>query len=175
METFKQQVQDSKRSHDHLQDKIDHLQQDLQRSETRANDLELKFERSKSHLENGSQDNYLREELGRLRRESNSAKEKVKELRKTVTFLETEKSDLERRLQKSPRGHDQVDLPLRSQIPLMSAAATGQYNTESVVKVKILEQENERFIRKIRGLENQLAELEKAHGQRIQELLRYAI
>ncbi len=35
-----------------------------------------------------------------------------------------------------------------------------------------MEQENERLLKKIRGLEQQLQELEKAHGDRVQELLR---
>ena len=80
---------------------------------------------------------------------------------------------------------DQVDI-VRSQIPLLGggsqsgAAMEGGGSAalrrsaqlgENVVKIRILEQENERFLRKIRGLEAQLSELERVHGVRIQELL----
>ena len=50
---------------------------------------------------------------------------------------------------------------------MTSRAQEGEY----LVKIRILEQENERFSRKIRGLEAQLSELEQCHGVRIQELL----
>ena len=114
--------------------------------------------------------------------------------------MEAEKADLERRMQKSPYpssthanllsptggmgNFDQVDV-VRSQILSSSGGQTnhqrlvegaGQYRRnvhigENVVKIRILEQENERFLRKIRGLEAQLSELERVHGGRIQELL----
>lgn len=106
-----------------------------------------------------------------------------------MSHLEKDKSDLERRLQKSPGAIfsqiaddsvDQVDHPvIRSQIPLMSSQVRGQERVrqtqlqvgEYLVKIRILEQENERLQRKIRGLETQLSELEHCHGVRIQELL----
>ena len=70
---------------------------------------------------------------------------------------------------------DQVD-HIRTQIPLMSSASPhkGSYKSsgEHAVRIRILEQENERFLRKIRGLESQLTELERVHGERIQELLK---
>ena len=70
----------------HLQEKIEQLQSDLQRSESRANQLELQLQASKSYLESNANDNYLREELSRLRRESNQAKDKTKEMSKIVSF-----------------------------------------------------------------------------------------
>ncbi len=39
---------------------------------------------------------------------------------------------------------------------------------EHMVKIRILEQENERQLRKIRALEQQLSELEQLHGARVQ-------
>ena len=75
---------DLKYSQETIQDKLSQLQNDLQRSESRGNQLELNLQTSKVHLENSSQDNYLREELGRLRRESNAATDKIRELKKTV-------------------------------------------------------------------------------------------
>ena len=98
-----------------------------------------------------------------------------------VTFLESEKSELERRIAaKSPAlsgiGLDRVD-HIRTQIPLLSSASPGHggSGSEHLVRIRILEQENERFLRKIRGLESQLSELEKVHGERIQELLQVKI
>ena len=84
MEASKQQNMDLKYSQETIQDKLSQLQNDLQRSESRGNQLELNLQTSKVHLENSSQDNYLREELGRLRRESNAATDKIRELKKTV-------------------------------------------------------------------------------------------
>jgi hypothetical protein len=46
--------------------------------------------------------------------------------------------------------------------------AQNKESGESAIRIRILEQDNERLMRKIRGLENQLTELEKAHGERIQ-------
>lgn len=76
-------------------------------------------------------------------------------------------------------GHDQADhgRVQRAQIPLMSSPSpAGGYggggHGEGVVKLKIMEQENERLLRKIGGLEGQLKELERVHGDRVQELLR---
>lgn len=71
----------------HLQEKIEQLQSDLQRSESRANQLELQLQTSKSYLESNANDNYLREELSRLRRESNQAKDKTKEMSKIVRIM----------------------------------------------------------------------------------------
>jgi hypothetical protein len=107
-----------------------------------------------------------------------------------VSFLETEKTDLEKRLDrrsKSPLsalssashhlhfgGGDVVD-HVRTQIPLLasssSPAAMAASGGEQLIRFKLLEQENERYIRKIKGLESQLSELERVHGSRIQDLL----
>ncbi len=200
LEASRQQTQDLKRSQELLQGRVEQLQAEVQRSESRANQLDLQLQSSRQQLESGDAgaDNYLREELGRLRRESSAAQDKVKELRKTVSFLETEKVELERRAQlgagpspygaaPSPYGaataaaYDQPDSGRvsRNQIPLLSsssaaaaAAAHARESGESAVKLRIMEQENERLVKKIRGLETQLQELERAHGDRIQELLK---
>ncbi|XP_059085482.1 rootletin-like isoform X2 [Tigriopus californicus] len=189
LESARQQQHDMKQSGRNLHNKLEQLEADLQRSESKANQLELQLHNSKSYLESNANDNYLKEELSRLRRESDQAKDKIRELNKMVSHLEKDKSDLERRLQKSPGAIfsqiaddsvDQVDHPvIRSQIPMMSSQVRGQERMrqtqlqvgEYLVKIRILEQENERLQRKIRGLETQLSELEHCHGVRIQELL----
>lgn len=62
------------------------LQADLQRSESRANQLELQLQSSRKHMENDANaDNYLREELGRMRREADQTKERVREMKKAVS------------------------------------------------------------------------------------------
>lgn len=165
-----------KKSQEALQDKVSHLQTELQRSESRANQAELHLQTTRTHLDSNVQDNYMREELGRLRQENANLQDRVKELSKKIAALETEKGEIERRMerkQSSPfRGSkDQVD-HVRAQIPLLSSRSpiVGQCG-DHLVKIRILEQENERYNRKIRGLEQQLADLEQIHGSRIQELL----
>ena len=89
LETGRHASTEMKHAQDLLADKVTHLQNELQRSESRANQLELQLQSSKSHLETGNAgaDNYLREELGRMRKESTQAQEKIKELRKTVRAI----------------------------------------------------------------------------------------
>ncbi len=98
--------------------------------------------------------------------------------------METEKADLERRLDRSPLsfpaaasvgpGGDAVD-HVRRQIPLLSSTAAAASVSQSpsspvsaaaaageqLIRVKLLEQENERYARKVKGLEAQLADLER--------------
>ena len=91
-----------------------------------------------------------------------------------ISFLETEKADLERRLDSgrkmsplSPHqqlfdigaGGDVVD-HVRAQVPLRASVAVSG-SSEQMIRVKLLEQENERYVRKIKGLESQLSELER--------------
>ncbi len=203
LDTARQQTSELKRAQEAMEARAEQMQSELQRSESRANQLELQLRASKAHLEEsaaagGAGDNYLREELSRMRREATTAQDKIKELRKTVSFLEAEKSDMERRtpmrspyvVAASPHQHqDQPDMGAggggggsgrtsRAQIPLLSSSSGGRHHQhqhhreEGSVKLKILEQENERLLKKIRGLEQQLQELERSHGERIQELLK---
>ena len=58
-------------------------------------------------------------------------------------------------------GGDVVD-HVRAQVPLLRASVAATSNSsEQMIRVKLLEQENERYVRKIKGLEAQLSELEK--------------
>ena len=58
-------------------------------------------------------------------------------------------------------GGDVVD-HVRAQVPLLRASlAAASNSSEQMIRVKLLEQENERYVRKIKGLEAQLSELEK--------------
>ena len=94
-----------------------------------------------------------------------------------ISFLETEKVDLERRLESGRKsaslsplaphqqlfdigaGGDVVD-HVRAQVPLRASVAVTN-GSEQMIRVKLLEQENERYVRKIKGLESQLSELER--------------
>merc|ERR1712029_564323 len=130
-----------------------------------------------------SNDTYLKDELSRIRRENESLLEQVQDLSKRLTMLDRDKKDIEKKLsnvklqQKSMIGsNDQVDHyrsqlgHVRSQIPLVSAGGPHAH-AEQMVKMRGLEQDNERLVRKIRGLEQQLSDLELLHGKRVQELL----
>ena len=95
-----------------------------------------------------------------------------------ISFLETEKTDLERRLESGRKsaslsplaphqqlfdigaGGDVVD-HVRAQVPLRASVAVTKNGSEQLIRVKLLEQENERYVRKIKGLESQLSELER--------------
>merc|ERR1712029_442266 len=130
-----------------------------------------------------SNDTYLKDELSRIRRENESLLEQVQDLSKRLTMLDRDKKDIEKKLsnvklqQKSMIGsNDQVDHyrsqlgHVRSQIPLVSAGGPHAH-AEQIVNMRGLEQDNERLVRKIRGLEQQLSDLELLHGKRVQELL----
>ena len=63
---------------------------------------------------------------------------------------------------------------VRHQIPMTSsspAPASPHSHHHHALKLKLSEQEVERQRRKVRTLEHQLSELERAHGSRIQEFL----
>ena len=103
---------------------------------------------------------------------------------KKLARLESDKKDLEWKMTStsaaaaasasinSPRISEHV----RAQIPLVggrspSAGSGGHAHGESLVKVRLLEEENLRLLRKIKSLEQQLSEIEILHGKRVTELL----
>jgi chromosome segregation ATPase len=194
LDESRQSTNEMKRRIDALEDQLSDAQAVLQKSESRANQLELSLQTSRANHENNSTDNYIRDELGRLRRENDQLQDRLRDMTRKLTMLEDDKRDLEKRVvlstpQSKSRSmlaspvsgyNEQVD-HVRTQIPLMSGGqrtpTPGSHHhahagsNENLVKIRILEQENERFLRKIRGLEQQLSELESLHGSRIQELL----
>ena len=64
---------------------------------------------------------------------------------------------------------------VRTQIPLLSGRGGGGAESpdcgEHLVRIRLLEQEVERHLRRVASLEQQLAELEAQHGARVEELL----
>ncbi len=187
LEDSRQSVADIRRKRDALESQLLEATASLQKSESKANQLELSLQTSKSNLENSSQDKYLRDELGRLRKENDGLQERVREMTRKVQSLEDIKRSNDRKrhssLSRSPGLYEQVD-HVRSQIPLMGSGGGSAADlltptrphrhpgsNEYLVKIRILEQENERHLRKIRSLEEQLSELESLHGSRVQDLL----
>lgn len=84
---------------DELQAKLSQLQNDLQRSESKSNQLELQLETSRKFLagakgDSSVGDNYLREELSRMKREADQSKERTREMKKTVRALRATESPL---------------------------------------------------------------------------------
>ena len=172
-------VQESKKRIFNLEKDLEAAESSLHKSESKVNQLELSLHDSKASLENNAADHYMREELSKLRRENLNLQESLKEMTKKLARLESDKKDLERKSTSTLIQNNRVlssEQHIRSQIPLVggrSPVASGGHHAhgESLIKVRLLEQENERLLRKIRGLEQQLSELELLHGKRVQELL----
>lgn len=155
----------------------------LQKAESRANHLELSLEANKTSLENNSTDQVVKEELQKVRRENDSLQDKLKDMQRRLTMLDSDKKDLERKIvimnskSSSNSNNDQVDHHIRSQIPLLGGRTPtpkghhAHASGEHLIKIRLLEQENERLGRKVRGLEQQLSELEILHSKRVQDLL----
>ena len=157
----------------------------MHKSESKVNQLELSLYASKASLENNAADNFLREELVKLRKDNQSLQVSLNEMTRKLSRLETDKRDLERKIVtstatatvasrvSSPRN---VSEHVRSQIPLLGGrspiSGSGSHaHGESLVKVRLLEEENQRLMRKIKSLEQQLSDIEILHGKRVTELL----
>ena len=83
------QVSALRQGEDDLLAKLSQLQNDLQRSESKSNQLEMQLESSRKFLadakgDSSAADNYLREELSRMKAEAEQSKERARESRKTV-------------------------------------------------------------------------------------------
>ena len=90
----RQQVLMLRQGEDELQAKLSQLQNDLQRSESKSNQLELQLETSRKFLagakgDSSVGDNYLREELSRMKREADQSRERTREMKKTVRATES--------------------------------------------------------------------------------------
>ena len=171
LEASQLSVQESRKRVLYLERDLEESQTALQKAESKANHLDLSLQASQSRLESNNVDEFLKDELSRVRRENEGLLEQVQDLSKRLTMLDRDKKDIEKKLMsiKVQRGTSTDHLDhVRSQIPLVSG---GHAHAEQMVKIKSLEQDNERLVRKIRGLEQQLSDLELLHGKRVQELL----
>ena len=80
------QVSILRQGEDELHAKLSQLQNDLQRSESKSNQFELQLESSRNaKVDSSSADNYLREELSRMKREADQSKDRTREMKKTVS------------------------------------------------------------------------------------------
>ena len=124
-------------------------------------------------------DNYLKEELNKTRKENCGLTDKVKELEKKVKRMKTERIEKKSEIVNNhfSKSSDYVssERVVRTQIPLMSGRAGGGSDSpdcgEHVVRIRILEQEVERHLRRVSVLEQQLSELETQHKTRVEEML----
>ena len=122
-------------------------------------------------------DNYLKEELNKTRKENFGLTEKVKELEKKVKRIRTERIEKSETSHFSKSSDFASERIVRTQIPLMSGGQRGGGGADSpdcgehLVRIKILEQEVERHLRRVSGLEQQLTELEHQHKLRLEEML----
>ena len=70
----------------------------MHKSESKVNQLELSLYASKASLENNAADNFLREELVKLRKDNQSLQVSLNEMTRKLSRLETDKRDLERKI-----------------------------------------------------------------------------
>ena len=170
-------LQESRQRIFSLEKELNDTELALQKAESKANQLDISLQASKAAFESNSVDNVVKEELQRLRRENESLQDKLKEMQRKLNMLDSDKKELERKVilsaSRSPITPDHVD-HIRSQIPLLGGRTPTPRNHahgEQLTKIRLLEQENDRLLRKVRGMEQQLSELEILHGKRVQELL----
>ena len=118
-------------------------------------------------------DNYLKDELSKARKEKITLTEKLKQLEKNVKHLKTEKTEKTEILKNYSSLDQSSERIVRSQFPLASGRGgeAVQECGEHLVRIRLLEQEVERHLRRVTGLEQQLQELEHQHAARLQQLL----
>jgi len=123
---------------------------------------------------NTGADNYLKEELNKTRKENIGLAERTKELERKVKVLKSEKverTETVNNYSKMMTDHS-TERVVRTQIPLLSGRSGGKLECgEHMVRIRILEQEVERHLRRVGGLEQQLSELEQQHRERSEQLL----
>ena len=119
-------------------------------------------------------DNYLKEELNKTRKENIGLTEKVKELDKRVRQMKVERVERVESSYTSQMSDQRSDRIVRTQIPLLSGRGGpgGQESGEHLVRIRILEQEVERHLRRVDSLTQQLAEVEGQHRARVEEMMK---
>ena len=147
--SWKKKAEDLKESKERSEERISTLENELQCSESRANALKIEIETKRSQMENSTNDNYFKEELARHRRENESLYQKLQEANRKLRFLESDKAELETKLEKSRQRTSSSmssEIDSRSPIPLVGGATKNQHH--NLLKVKLAEQETERQRRK---------------------------
>ena len=116
-------------------------------------------------------DNYLKEELNKTRKENIGLTEKVKELDRRMRQIKTERVESSYTSKLSDHRSDRI---VRTQIPLLSGRAGPESLEcgEHLVRIRILEQEVERHLRRVDSLNQQLAEVEAQHRVRVEDMMK---
>ena len=119
-------------------------------------------------------DNYLKDELNKARKENMRLSEKTKEMDRKVKVLRSERverSEVVNNYSKTMTDRS-TERVVRTQIPLLSGRGEEKAECgEHMVRIRILEQEVERHLRRVCLLEQQLSELEKQHRERTEQLM----
>ena len=166
---------------------IHDLKDELQRSESKLNATNIELYNTKLTLESNGQDDVIRNELIRVRKEKETLYKQLQNANSKLAIAEADKLEYERRFMKqkskiSSTAQDmikQVD-HVRTQIPLVAAGVFDQHSGSQagthlthhhILKIRIAEQETERQRKKVKALEEQLASLEKLQIERINALL----
>ena len=125
---------------------------------------------------NTGADNYLKEELNKARKEVIALQEKVEEAERKVKVLRVERREevRESRDFKELNTNRESERIVRTQmIPQLSGRSPGQDCGEHQVRIRLLEQEVERHLRRIHCLEQQLGEVEGRARERAEGMARY--
>ena len=85
LQTWKLKADNLKETKDQAEEKINKLENDLQRSESKVNAANIELKSTIAAMESNSQDNFVREELGQIRRDNDSLHQKLQEANKKVT------------------------------------------------------------------------------------------
>lgn len=116
---------------------------------------------------NAGADSYLKDELNKSRKENLVLQERTRELEKRIKIVKSES--------KQAKYSNSVDSEkiVRTQIPLMSGKqVVGNDFGEHQLRIRVLEQEAERHIRRISALENQIRQAEAKTQDRVEQLLK---
>ena len=124
---------------------------------------------------NTGADNYLKEELNKARKEVIALQEKVEESERKVKVLRVERREevRESRDFKELTSRESERVVRTQMIPQLSGRSPGQDCGEHQVRIRLLEQEVERHLRRIHCLEQQLGEVEGRARERAEGMARY--
>ena len=113
----------------------------------------------------------LETELNKTRKENIGLTEKVKELDRRMRQIKTERVESSYTSKLSDHRSDRI---VRTQIPLLSGRAGPESLEcgEHLVRIRILEQEVERHLRRVDSLNQQLAEVEAQHRVRVEDMMK---
>jgi len=162
LENAKAVAENAKRKGKEEEDKVDDLRRRLGEAERGRKEAEERLAHAGS---NAGADNYLKDELKKSRKENVNLQERTRELEKTVKTYKSQ-------IKETRQSYCDSEKVVRTQIPMMSGKQVGGKECgEHVVRIKILEAEAERHIRRIQALEHQIQQIENRTQERVEQLL----